>query len=314
MAEPKKKSALRKALSRVYNKGYAVGARAFYLNNGKLMRGTQAGNDWLYKSLMDDKPFMMIRPGIEELGRFHMYDQNGGDPERISKLKLDWWDCDDLYYYGQRMEEAYAACDGICCWYVPKRGEAGLVKKYAPNAARVETGFLNFSSAYEINKPFWLEALKGKRVLVVTLFDREVLDQYEKRDKIFPDHLLPEFADLQTYKSVWFSRALDDHHDPRFKEWQEALEYQRNDIEKLDFDVALLACGTFGPHIQTTIKKMGKKSVYLGGDLQLYFGIRGKRWDNGFPELQRFYNDAWIRPYGEGPLGGAAFQDNGAYW
>jgi len=47
----------------------------------------------------------------------------------------------------------------------------------------------------------------------------------------------------------------------------------------LSFDVALVSCGAWGPLVQAFLKRsLGASSVYLGGALQLHFGIWGKRW------------------------------------
>lgn len=53
-----------------------------------------------------------------------------------------------------------------------------------------------------------------------------------------------------------------------------------DDIKKLDFDVALLSCGGYGNHLSYFIyKEMNKSALYIGGGLQIWFGIMGKRWE-----------------------------------
>jgi hypothetical protein len=48
---------------------------------------------------------------------------------------------------------------------------------------------------------------------------------------------------------------------------------------RLAFDVALVSCGAWGPLVQAFLKQqLGASSVYLGGALQLHFGIWGQRW------------------------------------
>ena len=80
----------------------------------------------------------------------------------------------------------------------------------------------------------------------------------------------------------------------RFDNWFEALEWMKSEIDKVDFDVALLGCGAYGIPLQHYIRSLGKQSVYVGGGLQILFGIKGKRWDN-HPEISSFYNDYWVR-------------------
>jgi hypothetical protein len=73
-------------------------------------------------------------------------------------------------------------------------------------------------------------------------------------------------------------------------------------ISEHDFDIALLACGAFGHPLCAHIKSIGRKAVYMGGELHLLFGIYGARWV-GNPII----NEHWIRPLKEDlPKFGAA--------
>jgi hypothetical protein len=45
------------------------------------------------------------------------------------------------------------------------------------------------------------------------------------------------------------------------------------EIKKIDFDIALLACGAYGIPLANEIRKMGKMSVYLGSALYTMFGV-----------------------------------------
>lgn len=138
-----------------------------------------------------------------------------------------------------------------------------------------------------IVKEPWTSALKGKRVLVVSPFAKSIELQYGKKGRLFGNKdYLPEF-NLQTYRPV---QVISDTHTD-FKSWWEALEFMKTAISELDFDVALLACGAFGHPLCAHIKSMGKKAVYMGGELQLMFGIYGDRWV-GNPII----NEHWIRP------------------
>ena len=56
-----------------------------------------------------------------------------------------------------------------------------------------------------------------------------------------------------------------------------------NEIKNIDFDIALLSCGSyamyFGKHIK---EKLNKKSIYIGGILNVLFNIYGKRYDTAY--------------------------------
>lgn len=60
------------------------------------------------------------------------------------------------------------------------------------------------------------------------------------------------------------------------------------------------------------IKKSGKQAIHIGGSLQILFGIREKRWDNG--NIAKFYNEYWFKP-DEGTRPEASeVLDNSCYW
>ena len=162
----------------------------------------------------------------------------------------------------------------------------------------------------------WTQALEGKKVLVVHPFAESIVSQYRKREKLFPNtNILPEF-ELKVMKAVQ-SHAEST---TRFKDWFEALQYQKEEIDTYDYDVCLLGCGAYGFPLAAHCKRQGKKAVHLGGVLQLLFGITGKRWETEetylteFPYINTYYNEYWVRPQAtERPKGSEKVED-GCYW
>jgi hypothetical protein len=53
----------------------------------------------------------------------------------------------------------------------------------------------------------------------------------------------------------------------------------------------------------TAQSKTGKSAIYMGGALQLHFGIRGVLWE-GNPGIAALVNDAWTWPSDEETQGG----------
>ena len=68
--------------------------------------------------------------------------------------------------------------------------------------------------------------------------------------------------------------------DERFKDRFEALDYMYKEALKIDFDIAVIGCGAYGICLASMLKNAGKQAFHLGGITQLWFGIKGKRWDN----------------------------------
>ena len=166
------------------------------------------------------------------------------------------------------------------------------------------------------DKP-WTMALKGKKVLVVHPFADTIRKQYARREKLFPMNpdILPEF-ELKVLKAV---QTLG-YEDPNFKDWFEALDYMKKEIDHIDYDICLLGCGAYGFPLAAHCKRQGKQAVHLGGVLQLLFGIKGKRWEtdpgyiNDFPYARTYYNEYWVRASNSETPQKANDVENGCYW
>ena len=71
----------------------------------------------------------------------------------------------------------------------------------------------------------------------------------------------------------------------------------RLDAIKDTYDVALVSCGGYGNLVCDHIYQSGRSAVYVGGVLQMYFGILGSRWLKNCPDIVRMYlNEHWKRP------------------
>ena len=80
-----------------------------------------------------------------------------------------------------------------------------------------------------------------------------------------------------------------------------------------ELNIALIGCGAYGFPLAARIKKMGKKSIHLGGATHLMFGIKGKRWDQR-SRFMNLYNEFWKYPsINEKPKGYFGI-DRGCYW
>lgn len=144
-----------------------------------------------------------------------------------------------------------------------------------------------------IHKQPWSSSLKGKKVLIIHPFAESIKAQYSKRDLLFKNkEVLPDF-NLITYKAV--VSLAGNHNKVDFNSWFEALQFMKNEIEKIDFDVAIVGCGAYGFPLASHIKKIGKKSIHLGGATQMLFGIIGRRWEID-ENMSLFFNEHWIRP------------------
>lgn len=153
----------------------------------------------------------------------------------------------------------------------------------------------------------WTWGLAGKRVLVVHPFAETIKRQYdEHRTLLFKSPLiLPEFASLTTVKAVQTIAG----NDAGFLSWFDALDYMKQQIDSCEYDVALIGCGAYGFPLAAHVKRQGKKAIHIGGPLQLYFGIKGKRW-NKF----KFINEYWVSPSENEKPANLQNVEGGCYW
>ena len=161
------------------------------------------------------------------------------------------------------------------------------------------------------SKTPWTKCLEGKKIVVIHPFAESISQQYNKRELLFANKdILPEFASLTVIKAV---QSLGGETNG-FASWFDALHYMEDEIDKVDYDVALIGCGAYGMPLAAHCKKMGKKAVHLGGSLQLLFGIRGNRWETEQDIYMQFMNEHWVRPLECEKPAGAQNVEKACYW
>ena len=184
--------------------------------------------------------------------------------------------------------------------------EARLVKLYAPAAARCDLGALEpFLYAYP-----WSQYLEGRRVLVVHPFAHSIMTQYcERREMLFFDPRVLPIFDLRVIKSPQTIAGNTDG----FSSWSVALAHLFQEVERKDFDVAIVGCGAYGLPLGAHIKSLGKVAIHLGGATQLLFGVSGKRWRDN-PAFRSIMNNSWVSPLESERPPDWEKVENGCYW
>jgi len=159
----------------------------------------------------------------------------------------------------------------------------------------------------------WTKELKGKKVLVVHPFAETIKSQYGRRNKLFanPD-VLPEFKSLTVIKAV--QSVAGNGGNTGFKDWFDALKYMKNQMDDVDYDVALIGCGAYGMALAAHAKRKGKIAIHLAGWTQMLFGIYGKRWLEDQPKYKEFINEYWVRPNENEKPKNADSVEGGCYW
>ncbi len=210
--------------------------------------------------------------------------------------------CHNIEKYSSLMKDAIADVDYLIRWQYPK--EEYFIRRYC----KKDIKDIDWLGVIYQNMPFGT-VLRGRKVLVITPFAEAVEAQYKRRKLIYSEDYLPEFG-LATYKAV---QTIAGSKDPRFGNWFEALDFMCKEVRELDFDIALVGCGAYSLPLCSAIKRSGKSAVHMGGDVQLLFGIMGKRWEDN-PLVQSMKTEYWIYPSkGDVPENADKVED-ACYW
>lgn len=289
-------------------------------------------SEMIYNLLSNDKPCMIARFGSTEMSAIINYlgvnSQSHSIWKYIKGEQLEWWwnknimnqmqkwsgffppTPTNMQRFGELMIDDVKEVDLLGSWLK----EECYLASYLPPIQKVRLLLL---------EPFWSQTpwsriLKGKKVLVIHPFAETIQKQYNKRNLLFKNReILPSF-ELITIKSVQSLGGSS-----LFKDWFEALDWMKEEMNKIDYDICLIGCGAYGFPLAAHAKRKGKKAIHLGGSLQLLFGIKGKRWENpnyGIETLKRkgaytdLMNEYWCKPNeSEKPLT-AKNVENGCYW
>lgn len=220
----------------------------------------------------------------------------------------------DQYILAKRflevMLEATANCDVFGTW----NGHLGFEEYFIKTTKTTLPYFVCYSffePHIDADTPFTY-ALKDRNVLVIHPFAQTIQEQYKNRDKLFKNPKVLPFFNLKTFKAI---QTINGEQDNRFANWFEALDWMSEEIAKIDFDIALIACGAYGFPLASRIKNMGKIAIHCGGPLQLLFGIKGRRWEIEMPSTgQKLFNEFWVRPNAQETIKNNQNIENGCYW
>lgn len=275
-------------------------------------------SEMIYELLSTDKPCMVARYGGFELLTVVNYlgikDTKSNYWNYISGKQPQWWWNKKLMQSMQNNAGFFPSTEEklsqFCEMMIRDTKEVDLIGSWLEDEDLIlkENKLLRkvklvYLEPYWSKKP-WSRILEGKKVLVVHPFSEDIITQYNNhREQLFENKsVLPQFASLRVVKAVQ-SIGGDSN---GFKDWFEALEWMKQEMDKEPYDIALIGCGAYGFPLAAHSKRTGHKAVHLGGALQLLFGIRGRRWEDptygvkvwGLPYgfYIKLMNEYWVRP------------------
>lgn len=277
----------------------------------KNVASVEEGSDIISFLLQHDTPFMVCRVGATEGRIIQKWMNNSSYTDKdIENIKMLSGVFPNKEEYIDRFCEVYTnsvqSADVILTWGCV--GEKKIINRFASKQVK-----LLKNDTYNIlfyDNP-WTCSLKGKKVLIVHPFVDTIASQYLKRDKLFDTEKLPEFGDISFVRAVQSSAGENEF--CNYKSWFDALDAMKNAIASKEFDVALIGAGAYGIPLAAYVKSIGKQAIHMAGNLQIIFGIRGKRWDN-FPQYVQYFNENWVYPSMSETPKRKETVEGGSYW
>lgn len=188
--------------------------------------------------------------------------------------------------------------------------EQRCISELCPDADLIEIDLLYdpFSSNFS-----WIQALSGRNVLVIHPFAELIQYQYSNRKKNAAEIFLPDFNLTTMAPAQTLGKSSERK---QWSSWFDALEQMKHQISNRQFDVALIAAGAYGPFLAHHCKTLGSIGIHIGGALQLYFHITGRRWDDplSLSYIGNLEERGWIRPSAKFRPEGFENVEDGCYW
>lgn len=300
----------------------------------EVLRDFDTVSDIIYNLIISDKPCMVARYGSTELSCVVNY--MGVTNKRHSLLKyikgeqLQWWWNKKILNQMQQWSGFFPSternAERFSRMMLEDSGQLDLLAAWSPQSIILSNYYKNVIKTSLISiEPYWssrpwTRALAGKKVLVIHPFANQIRLQYQNhRKNLFKNsEVLPVF-ELHTIAAV---QSLGGSNQ-KFDNWFQALDWMKAEMDKIDYDIALIGCGAYGFPLAAHSKRTGHKAIHLAGALQLLFGIKGHRWEN--PQYGKgtfghegaylsLFNENWIYPGQEGRPMNANSVEGACYW
>lgn len=237
--------------------------------------------------------------------------------EMLNGAGIQFLSKEDITNYVKLYNDSVKNCDVLGIWSSQMYEQAILYYKiidklysYIPRicAQGLEPFYYMEHPEYKFQEIF-----KNKKVLLITSHFNTVETQLQNQQKIFPKPIFHTSTEFKIYKPP---QQNGGNHDD--KSWKYHFEIIKKDIQKINedfnFDMALVSAGGFGMITSNFIySDIGKSVIYIGGSLQLFFGIMGNRWQNN-PKITCFQNKYWTSPADLDKPKNPKLCENGCYW
>lgn len=283
------------------------------------MNALEKDNHYIKSQIVSNPSFFIGRiAGIELqicytlIHTGHVSDYQLQELENNAGIKIT--NTESLKEYVNKLIASYEHCTSIAEW--DKSGKVFAITGQSQEWIAKRTSLIPKINAislepyYTTNQNSWMSSLQNKKVLIIHPFIHTFKKQLSKLDEIFPQR---DWFKNCTFQFIKPPMTLAGNHNNR--DWREHYNEFIENLRKVEeFDVAFVAAGGYGMLIADFIHQELHKSVmYIGGALQLFFGVIGKRWFTN-SEILSMVNDEWIRPIKEDKPDNFIKVEKGCYW
>jgi len=213
----------------------------------------------------------------------------------------------DLVEYVKLYDTACKNSTLLCVWdaYMYKQAELYYqhLQNYVTNSVTNQICAHCLEPFYFMDMPEYNfpAMFKDKKVLIITSHYETTKAQLHKT--IYSKPIFDETTEFILYKPPQQNGGSHDD-----QSWRFHFDKMKKEIEVLktetNFDIALVSCGGFGMIISDYIYSLGANVIYVGGALQLFFGIDGSRWNK----------PNFIKPFKEDIPKNPLLCENSCYW
>lgn len=276
---------------------------------------------------LNNKKFLIGRvPGCEsmicyeyphKLNNLHIFQLINNAGINVTTIK-------DIHEYVFSTLKSIQNCTALAVWekQSPVYKYTGKGQDYLCRISKGEEVFARSLEPFNfLNRSAnWGECLKRKNILVISSFCESMKRQIEnkKLDKIFGDKTWLEGC---KFTFVRPPITLSGNHENKswlvhFSDFKKRVSEHITSLETKP-DVVLVSCGGYGMPICNYIySELNLSTIYVGGVLQIFFGIIGKRWLNEKEVLHFFekYREHWIFPSEVEKPSNFNNVERGCYW
>ena len=299
------------------------------------VKSIEESNESIKELINYNKPFMVARVGVVEGKAAYLYNKHNDSDKLPTKLLDEIENRAGIYYkddyevlnayfklYIQSLENSdllcFMYCDGVWLeqnyfqkkYSLPTAHSRALEPFYILNDAQTD--------ATTFNTTPWTHSLINKKVLIISPFVDSFKKQIENGFRMLPekdDQHKQIFLDDQQF--IFYKTYMTMAGNHIHGSWIETYDIMCKDISVLDFDIALVSCGGYGlplcHHIKTLLNK---SAIYIGGGLQLLFGVMGNRWENldFWKDMMNNCECKFIRPSLDEMIPNSSLVEGSTYW